>query len=330
MIKRIFICLIIFTSVFLAQAETNKIASMPGAFSRMGFGPRGMAMGNAMSSVVTGNLSGYYNPAITPFQEGNMFQTAYSFLSLDRSLNFLNFTRKFELGKDDKSSKKRVSVAGLSLGIINSGVSNIDGRDNQGLKTGDLSTSENQFFVSVSNRFSEKISLGVSIKFYYYDLYDEITSTAVGIDVGALYHFSENLNFSFVITDLNAKYKWDSSPVYSTDGLNTEEEFPVMKKLGASYLIPEYGLLVAAEWEGSNAGTNYLRFGGEYYIHDSFILRAGLDRLNLSNFDEPLRPSAGFSYFYSTGSLSFGIDYAFVLEPYSSFDQHIVGVNFNF
>lgn len=330
MIRKILLTFLLLAAVISAQVETNRISSMPGAFSRLGFGPRGMAMGNAISAVTEGNLSSYYNPALSPFQEGNMFQTAYSFLSHDRSLNFLNFTRKFELGKKNDSDKKRTAVAGLSLGIINAGVSNIDGRDNQGLKTGELSTSENQFFIGVSNRFSEKLSIGVAIKFYYYDLYDEVTSSAVGIDIGALYKFSENMNFSFVLSDLNAKYKWDTSPIYSRDGLNTEEAFPTIKKLGVSYNFRELGLLTAAEWEGSNGGTNYLRFGGEYMLIDRFIIRAGLDRLNLSNSEEPVRPSAGFSYFYTTGSVTFGIDYAFVLEPYSSFDQHIVGVNFKF
>ncbi|GJQ62186.1 MAG: hypothetical protein SCALA702_12390 [Melioribacteraceae bacterium] len=329
MIKKLILIWLVFSAFSFAQVETNKISSMAGAFSRMGFGARGMAMGNAMSAVTSGNLSSYYNPALSPFQEGNMFQTAYSFLSHDRSLNFLNFTKKFEFGKKD-TKKKRTAVAGLSLGIINAGVSNIDGRDNQGLKTGELSTSENQFFIGVSNRFSEKLSVGISIEFYYFDLYDEVTSTAVGIDVGALYRVNENLNLSFFLGDLNAKYEWDTSPVYGRDGLDTDNAFPTTKKIGAAYTFWEYGLLVAAEWEGSNAGTNYLRFGGEYEIIDKFLLRAGLDRLNLSNSDEPVRPSAGFSYFYNVGSVTLGVDYAFVLEPYSAFDQHIVGVNFNF
>ncbi len=41
--------------------------------------------------------------------------------------------------------------------LLTAGVSGIDGRDNNGLQTGELSTSENQFFLSVANRFSEHI-----------------------------------------------------------------------------------------------------------------------------------------------------------------------------
>ncbi len=101
------------------------------------------------------NLVSYYNPAVTPFQENNSFQAGYSFLSFDRSLNFLNFTRKFDFysAKDSVSEfRKPRTTAGLSVGIINSGIGNIDGRDNNGLPTGELSTSENQFFIGLANK----------------------------------------------------------------------------------------------------------------------------------------------------------------------------------
>ncbi len=95
--KKVFI--IVFTLAFqviFAQPKFSSINSMPGAFSRMGFGARGIGMGNAMSAVTEGNLVSYYNPAVIIYQKDNLVQTSYSFLSLDRSLNFLNFTRKFD------------------------------------------------------------------------------------------------------------------------------------------------------------------------------------------------------------------------------------------
>ena len=44
-----------------------QIEGAPGAFSRLGFGARGMGMGNAMTAVEDGDLSSFYNPASTPF-----------------------------------------------------------------------------------------------------------------------------------------------------------------------------------------------------------------------------------------------------------------------
>ena len=182
LIKKTFLVLIIFSFTMEAQSETSNISIKPGAFGRMGFGARGKGMGNAMSAVIYGNVSSYYNPALSPFQSGNSFQTSYSFLSLDRSLNFLSFTKNFEFGKkkDESGNEKPRSVAGLSIGLINAGVGDIQERDNQGNVTGDISTSENLAFLGLSTRFSEKVSIGITIKFFYYKLYEDITSTGIG------------------------------------------------------------------------------------------------------------------------------------------------------
>ncbi len=332
--KKLFIILIaIFTTALYAQPKYTEISSMPGAFSRMGFGARGMGMGNAMSAVTEGNLVSYYNPALSAFQKNNSFQTSYSFLSLDRSLNFLNFTRRFDFySKSDSAEPNRQprSSAGLSVGIINSGVSNIDGRDNDGNKTGTLSTSENQFFLGLANRFSRKFALGISLKFYYYKLYDKISSTGFGIDLGALYLINENWKVSFMLSDLNSKYKWDTTPIYQENGTNTTDNFPLLKKIGVSYTNTQYGLIVDAEFESSNAGTNIVRAGAEYNIYENLFLRAGIDQFNLSNVDYSSNPSFGFSYSKKFGNIVMGIDYAFVIEPNSPQDRHIVGLNANF
>ena len=134
----ILILSLLFSVSLYAQPEFSSIASKPGAFSRMGFGARGIGMGNAMSAVITGELNSYYNPALNSFQEGKSFHTSYSFLSLDRNLNFLNFTTKFGDGEGGRA------VPGITIGIINAGVDNIDARDNQGNKVDDLSTPRSQ------------------------------------------------------------------------------------------------------------------------------------------------------------------------------------------
>lgn len=329
----LFFAAIFFISAnLIAQPAFTELSSKVGAFSRMGFGARGIGMGNAMSSVTTGNLVSYYNPAVSPFQENNSFQTGYTFLSLDRSLNFLSFTRKFDFysSKDSSEDRKPTSTAGISAGIINSGVGAIDGRDNNGLPTEELSTSENQFFLSVSNRFSKKISLGVAVKFYYYKLYEEITSSGVGLDIGALYKVNDNWNISLMLSDLNSKYEWDTSPVYEQQGLTSTDKFPLLKKIGVSYYDPETKLLASIEFENSNARSNIIRAGAEYNIYENLFIRGGIDQLNLSNTDSGIKPALGFSYSKSFDGISIGVDYAFMIEQYSPSDRHIIGLNFIF
>jgi len=328
-----FISLLLFSAVAFSQPKFSEMAVSPGVFSRIGFGARGIGMGNALSSITEGELVSYYNPAVTPFQENNSFQAGYSFLTLDRALNYFNYTRRFDFysAKDTVSEiRKPRTTAGLSIGVINSGIRNIDGRDNNGLPTGELSTSENQFFMGLAARISEKISLGVTIKFYYYKLYEEVTSNSLGFDIGALYKLNENFNISLVISDINSKYEWDTAPIYEQDGLITEDKFPNLRKLGVSYYNKEIGILGAIEFENSSAQTNILRAGVEYNIYDQFYIRGGIDQFNLDNLDWPVVPSIGFSFFKKFDSLVVGVEYAFQYEQFSNDGRNIIGLNFNF
>jgi hypothetical protein len=358
-LKKIFIILFgILTAAAFSQPQFSQINSMPGSFSRIGFGARGMGMGNAMSSVTDGNLVSYYNPAVTVFQNDNSFQTSYSFLSLDRALNFLNFTRRFDFYSAADSvneNRKPRSSAGISLGIINSGVSKIDGRDNQGLPTGELSTSENQFFIGLANRFSAKLSIGIAIKFYYYKLYEEITTTGLGVDLGVLYKVNENWNAAITITDINSKYKWDTNSLYGQSGASTEDKFPNLIKFGVSYTDLTKGLILSGEFQiatrsdsveekehlsihsrtrpgetPSNVQSRVIRFGAEYNIVDRLFIRGGIDGLDISNSDNLPKPAAGFSYSKKFGNMIIGVDYAFMMEQYSPQDRHVVGLNIIF
>lgn len=324
--------LLISTSV-MAQPEFSPVNSAVGSFSRIGFGARGIAMGNSISAVKQGNLVSYYNPALSVFQEDNSFNATYSFLSLDRSLNFLNFTRRFDFysSKDTiEETRKPRSTAGLSLGLINAGVSDIDARDNQGFKRDALSTSENQFFLGLAIKFSEKIAAGLNAKFYYYKLYEDITTTSFGIDIGLIYTLNSNISLSFVMTDLNSKYKFDTSPIYETEGILTENKFPLTKKIGAAYIFSNIPLVISSEFVFDSYGTKILRLGGEYQLIEEVMLRAGLDNFQVNNFDQPIRPSFGLSFIKEFSPIKIAFDYAFALEPYTAMDRHIVGLNFIF
>jgi hypothetical protein len=332
-IIKILILILLIPLIVIAQPKSSKISSMPGAFSRMGFGARGIGMGNAMSTIIEGNLVSYYNPALIVYQENNSFQTSYSFLSLDRSLNFLSFTRKFEFYSSKDSvieNPKPRATAGVSIGIINGGVSKIDGRDNQGIKTGDLSTSENQFFLGLANKFSDKLSIGIAVKFYYYRLYEKVNSNSVGFDIGALYRVNDQWNVSLMVSDINSKYKWDTKPVYDLEGTSYEDKFPLLKKVGVSYRNKDLGLIASAEFENSNAETNILRVGAEYNLIENLLIRGGIDQFNVSNSDFLSKPALGFSYSKFFGTVSVGVDYAFVIEQYSPYDRHIIGLSINF
>jgi hypothetical protein len=290
-------------------------------------------MGNSISALKEGNLVGYYNPAASVFQVDNSFSTAYTFLSLDRSLNFLNFTRRFHFYSSiDTLSEVKIpkSTAGLSFGIINSGVSHIDARDNQGFKQDEISTSENQFFLALAIKFSEKLAVGLGVKLYYYKLYEDVTTNSLGLDIGAIYTLNSNWSFSFLLVDLNSKYKWDTSPIYQQEGTSTENKFPTIKKIGACYNNSVLKLVVTSEFVFDNYSSKIFRFGTEYNIYDELYLRAGMDNWFLNNSDQPIHPSFGFGYSRTLDQITIGVDYSFVLEQYSPSDRHTIGINLIF
>ncbi len=171
-----------------------QLAGSAGAFARMGFGARGLGMGNAMTAVVSGEINGYYNPAVTPFAEHRFGSVAFGILPLDRSLNFLSYTQSVE------------PTAGISVGVINSGVDDIDGRDSDGSHTSTYSTSENQFFLTFANRFHEDVAIGITIKLYHNKLFEDLSETTIGFDFGALVRISSRLTVGVAVQDLRALY----------------------------------------------------------------------------------------------------------------------------
>ncbi len=329
--RNIFIIAILFLSQpgLWAQPKFEPTNASPGEFSRAGFLPRGMSMGNAASAITSGNLSAYYNPALSVFQEESFAQASYTFLALDRNLNFLNFTRKFEFGNKTAGGPPK-ATAGLSVGIINSGVSNIDGRDNQGFKTGTLSTSENLLFFAFANKFSDKVALGFGVRIYYYRLYDKINTTATGFDLGVIYTVSDNLRAAFVLQDLNSQYKWDTSPIYNTDGMSSINKFPTTKKIAVSYNERNIEALLAGELEFNSYGRKLLRIGIEKELIRGFHLRAGLDNIVLNNKDELMQPTAGIGIVKNISGYTLIFDYAFVVEQYSQTPRHSIGVGINY
>lgn len=322
---------VILSSILVfSQPKVSEFSTLPGTFSRMGFGARGIGFGNTMSSITEGSLTSYYNPALSAFQDKNNVILGYTFLSNDRSLNFLNFTKRFDFYSTSQSGEKVLrSSAGVSAGIINSGVSKIDGRDNQGISTGELSTSENLFFLGLSNRFSNKLALGINIKFFYYKLYEDVSTTAFGLDIGGLYKFNDHLNLSVVLNNINSEYEWDTGKLYGEDGTTTTNEFPLQKIIGLSYRDNK-SYIIAAEISFNGNNSTNLRFGFEYLILEEFVVRAGLDQIDLKNSDIPKKPSAGFSYSKKIDAYNFGFDYAFVYENVFNTTRHIIGLKFNF
>lgn len=297
-----------------STAALAQIGGEPGAFARLGFGARGMAMGNAMSAVTAGDVVSYYNPALSPSAVTRTATASFGILSLDRSLNFVSYTQALR------------PKAGLSLGLINAGVSGIDGRDSDGRQTGALRTSENQAFLGFGVRVTETLQLGIALKLYYYHLYTDVASTTVGIDLGALYRLGGGVTVALTARDINSRYKWDTSTLFGQNGQTTEDKFPMLITAGVAYMLPDSIALVAVELENSNRSSTIARAGVEVPLVQEFTVRAGVDRMDVRAQGNGVRPSFGFTARTSLGSWQPAVHYALVLEPFSPSPLHMISL----
>lgn len=316
MIKYILnIALIFFVT---SDLTLSQIGGYAGAFSRLGYGSRGIAMGNALSAVVNGEIYTYYNPALIPYSTKRTANLTVGFLPFDRYINFFNYSQNIK------------PSAGLSIGIINAGVKNIDSRDNDGYHIKIISTSENQFFLAFANRIHKNISIGLTAKIFYYSLYEKISSTTVGFDFGSLIKLSDLISIGIMFQDLGSSYKWNTGSLYGQRGGQTVDRFPVLRKIGVAYELPNGLGTIAAEFENSNVKTNFIRIGAEIILHKYFTFRSGIDKWDIKNNSIGIKPTFGFSINKPLETLTPVIGYAFVIEPFSTSGIHLISLSLNF
>lgn len=326
-----------------ANLSYSQVGSFAGAFARMGFGARGLSMGNAMVSNIFTDNFGYYNPAISTFQEQGVVNLGYSFMSFDRKLNFAGFSRKFKLPNQDKGG------AGITISWINSGVTDIDGRNNDTRQIGTFSTFDNQFYLGTGFLLDEDFAIGVGFKLYYSQLFDDFSSKlALGYDIGAIYRLRPDIALGFAVRDIGAKNEWNSRDLYGANGNITVDKFPTLINIGGTYKLPkDKGSLTleveyiknrdpedARSFDGLEIKDDLsLKLGGEYKLTESVVLRAGIERINFGADDilGNIKPAAGFGFNRKfSESINLGLDYSFQLEPYSKTALQNVSLVFKF
>jgi len=313
-------------------------AQHAGAFSRMGFGARGIAMGNAQSADLSGSASPYYNPALAPLTEGQSVAASVSTLSFDRNVQFLQLGAPLQ------------DRAGFMVGLVHASVSNIDGRDNSGFHTGMLSVDEYAGFLAFGLKFSTRVSAGINLQLFQSDLYEGLSAArTIGVDLGLAVRVRDDLALALVADDLLARYTWDGSAVGGS-GSEVTDAFPRRLRLGLTHRRWDDRWLFAAEIESRTASATHVtyeprilgdgaarirnestltfqetrfRAGVEAWILNGFALRAGADQLGKDTLGT-FRPSAGFSAEQPMGELRIRVDYAFGWEAQAAGQMHFV------
>lgn len=329
------------------QAQNGGFA---GAYSRMGLGPRGMAMGNAMTSTTTEGIYAKYNPALAA-SVGEDIQLDFSsaLLPFDRQLNSISGAFSLSSPTDTAQSK-----AGLNITLLNARVTDIDGRTVSGYPTSKLSTNEMQLLTSFGIQMGPRLQSGVGIKINYANFHEDVSSAvSLGVDIGMLYNILPNWSVGFTIQDLLSSYNWNTDQLYGMqNSQNNNDNFPTRFKFGTTYQVDQQ-LAFSAEYEirrqssdvesvsvssGIGAPTpvtnteelitssSQLRFGGRYAIHERLTLRTGWSFEDLDNRSYSGRFSAGFSVHLPLDAFQPSIDYAFIREAGNFSNMHVFAI----
>lgn len=308
-----------------------------GSFARFGFSARGVALGGALAADPSGDASAYYNPALAPFAPNQRLEATAALLTLDRSFQTLQFATPL---------KPR---AGIAVGLVHAGVAGIDGRDNSGYHTQEYATDEFAFFLAFGTRIGGRLTAGVGLQIFRADLIDELTPVnTIGVDAGLTFRVTDALHLGLVLDDLLARYTWDTSGLFGTNGRTTTDRFPTRLRLGGAYRLLDGRALVTAEYESRftpgegrvpfllEAGgppetgletTDYtlhdarFRLGAEYRLADALSVRGGVDRLGAG---ATAQPSAGFAVTQPVGALTLRAEYAFALQPFDAGGLHMI------
>lgn len=337
--KLLFIWILTLPGTCVLFAQTGGYA---GEFTRMGFSPRGMAMGNALTAVTLPGSYAYYNPALAAIPGKD--------IQIDISTAALQFDRRLHM------AGVRLPLppsAGLSFTLLNTRVRDIDGRTTDGYHTGMLNTAEYQLTGSFAVRFSERVWAGVGIKYNHAVYHQQIpASTGIGLDAGLLVKLTPRLQAAVAIRDLLGSVNIDSSDLYGTDqALDRDQPFPVRSVIGLSWQITDRWLLsqdtelsflsserLTDEVSSQNGfdipvtrrddQTNqalFLRAGSQYQIHERFTLRSGMELLDAGS-ENRIQPSFGFSVHLPFDRYSPAIDYAIRREPGGFSTMHVFAI----
>ena len=315
-----------------------------GSFTRMGFGPRGMAMGNTMTAYTGEGVYAHYNPALAARANPEVqVDISTAALEFDRSLHMVSGT--FALPPN----------AGFSFNFLNANVDDIDGRSISGFRTSNLSTNEYQFKASFGIQFSDNFSAGAGFKFNLSDFDDQVdASTTFGIDLGFLYQVNKQLTLGIAIQDLLAEQELNTEDLFNSDGASENTDtFPKRFKFAASYQFEEKPITLNTEFEirtqtsqiteietstfsgipevitrnrEITTSSNQWRLGSSYKLHERITARAGYQIQDLDNIEDSRQASFGFSVHLPFDKYSPAIDYAFVREPSGFSSIHVFAI----
>jgi len=312
MIKKIFLTasLLVILSASLLYSATGD-GGYSGAFARMGLAARALGMGGAFVAVADDGFASSFNPAGLVQLKRHTSSASYRLMSRDRRLSYVSYQQTIKGG------------AGVGLYWISSGVGKVEERDYEGKVTGELNNGENLVNFNFAKRIISQFSVGLNIK-YSQSTLANIDANTVGFDFGVLLFPYDKLRIGLAADNIGMKYSWNSGKYwqqFDQIGTDTNEEFPLNFKFGASYLLLKDKLLLSAQADKNSKQSARMHFGAEY---SGFKYLAGRVGYNDGSF------TFGLGLNYKVRSLTFALDYAFISSQVGTNPDNLVSMGIEF
>lgn len=280
-------------------------------FTKIGIGARQAGMGEACIAVVRDVNAVFWNPAnLSGLQAG---QASFTYTRWFADMNYLSAAIGYRWNKVGvfALSFSSLDYQDIEEALVTSPTGAADTRTGSLFTGGDM-----QFGLSYSREFTDRLSIGISAKYYREELFIYDVGT-MAFDVGTFYNTGYKgfriamsaQNFSTGSVSWLGKEKSDRIEGY---------EMPLIYRIGTSFnlidgaqgffnLGSSHMLQISLDAINTNDYGERYHVGGEYWFNDFLAFRGGY-RFNY----EEGNLAAGFGLIQALGGMKLQLDYAYV------------------
>ncbi|MFA5857859.1 MAG: PorV/PorQ family protein [Elusimicrobiota bacterium] len=258
--KKVLAWLLLISVCVTWSSAAENTGGLPGYFLNLGIGTRVLGMGRAGTAVADDISALYWNPAG---------------LRQMRNLELMfNHNELFELTKYEC-----IGVAvptkynwSFGLGLVQMFSPGTVKRDYFNTVTGEVSDVNSALLFSNAFSVTDKLQLGIGTKVVN-KKFDDIDSTWLGFDFGALYTLTEIVRVGLDIQNIF---------VSSFRRYDTDYKAPMMTRVGVSSSLLDNALILTADLELTSSQYLKIYCGAEYRVWNIMMLRLGYDSNNLT------------------------------------------------
>ena len=328
-IKNISCAIVLFACLANAGYAQSKVGTSAAQFLGISVGPKALAMGSAYVAASNDVTSLYWNPG--GFVQANKTEFQFSNTNWLVDTKFRWFGFMYNL---DGQNAFGVSLTQLDYGEED--VTTVDQPEGTGER---WSAQDLAVGISYSRRFTDRFSLGGTVKFLNQRVWNE-TADGITFDLGLLFITEfNNIRIGMSMSNFGGDLQLDGHDLLvEVSGSNNSAKLktdawptPLFFRIGLSMdaiRTNDMNATVAIDWLRPNDNAATLNLGGELGWRDMLFIRSGYKSIGLENSQEGFSFGGGIKY-TASGVGSLEVDYSF--NRFGAFDNlNTIGVSIAF